>query len=249
MIEAAIVLALVTLIAGCSLYNRKKLRRRRQQKAQRGIDQLSALLDLIQQLQRHRGMCANLTDSNRNEQQQLSHQIENFWAPLNEESYGGNKKRISLQYDEWQKIKGTPENSFMAHCELIEKLLHELTVIADGCSLTATNNGHNNQDLWQNLLLRPQYAESLARVRGLGNKAASLGHCPAAVRVQLQYLLLQMDENPVGSLQQKQIAELVREEILEPSNIQIEPRVYFARLTQAIDEQIQQTLNHLHQLS
>ena len=248
MIELGIALGLLLLIACSSLYNRRKLRGKRQSKAAKGIQQLSSVMDLIQRLQRHRGLCANLSDSNQAEQQQLSLEVDNLWAPLLDEHYGGNKKRVQIQHINWQKIQSSPVNSFMPHCELIEKLLHELTVIADGCSLTATNNGHDNQDLWKNLLKRPHYAESLARIRGLGNKAASLGHCPAAIRVQLQYLLLQMKENPVGDLKQNQIEELVREEILEPTQITIEPRVYFSRLTQAIDEQIQQTLSHLQQL-
>ncbi|MGB0205722.1 MAG: hypothetical protein ACPF9K_11815 [Neptuniibacter sp.] len=73
MIELGIFALLVIVLLGASFYNRHKLRVRRAEKTQRGIQQLTAVLSLIQRLQRHRGLCANLNDSNRAEQQQLSH--------------------------------------------------------------------------------------------------------------------------------------------------------------------------------
>lgn len=249
MIELSIVIFLISLIVFVSLFNRRKLRKKRREKAQRGITQLSDILNLIQCLQRHRGVCANLDGSNQTEQRRLSNEINQLWQPLLDSSYGGNVKRVNLQHKNWKTIEAQPSSSFMAHCELIERLLHELTVIADTCSLTASNNGHDSEELWQNLLRRPHFAESLARLRGLGNKAANMGHCPAAVRVQLQYLLMNMREDALCDSTIREVDALVTEEILEPEKIQIEPRVYFSRLTQAIDQQIQMTRDHLQQLS
>ena len=249
MIEISLVLFLFVLIGLASWYNRRRLRKKRREKTLRGIEQLSSLLNLIQSLQRHRGICANLDSTNQSQQRQLSNEINYLWRPLLDKSYGGNVKRVNLQFTKWKQIEAEPAGSFMEHCELIEKLLHELTVIADICSLTASNNDHNGEELWQNLLRRPHFAESLARLRGLGNKAANLGHCPAAVRVQLQYLLVNMRENELCDPAVRDIDRLVTQEILEPEVIKIEPRVYFSHLTQAIDQQIQLTRDHLQQLS
>lgn len=248
MIELGIFAFLVIVLLGASFYNRYKLRVRRAAKTQRGIEQLTAVLSLIQRLQRHRGLCANLNDSNRAEQQQLSHEINQYWSPLLDRSYGGNVKRVNVQHSNWQKIETQPLNSFMAHCDLIEKLLHELTVIADTCSLTADNNNHDTEELWQNLLQRPHFAETLGRLRALGTKAAAAGNCSADVRVQLQYQLQNLDKETIDRKNDLPIKTMVNDEILTPDKIVIDSRVYFNNLTNAIDNQIQITREYLEQL-
>ncbi|MGB0282372.1 MAG: hypothetical protein ACPGAE_09380 [Neptuniibacter sp.] len=248
MIELGIFALLVIVLLGASFYNRHKLRVRRAEKTQRGIQQLTAVLSLIQRLQRHRGLCANLNDSNRAEQQQLSHEINQHWSPLLDRNYGGNVKRVNIQHNNWQKIETQPLNSFMAHCDLIEKLLHELTVIADTCSLTADNNNHDTEELWQNLLQRPHFAETLGRLRALGTKAAASGQCSADVRVQLQYQLQNLDKETIDRKNDLPIKTMVNDEILTPDKIVIDSRVYFNNLTNAIDNQIQITREYLEQL-
>ena len=249
MLELALIMALTLCIMLVSFYSRAKLKRKRRQKTLRGIAELSKVLDLIQRLQRHRGLCANLTGDNLIQQKQLSIEIDQIWLSLLDKSYGGNQKRIHIQHKNWLNLQANPKDSFMPHCELIEKLLHELTVIADVCSLTASNNAYDCDDLWRNLLKRPQFAETLGRLRALGNKASSLKHCPADVKVQLQYQLANLRSHELYDDDAKQIEQLVVQEVLAPEVIQIEPRVYFNRVTQAIDQQIQRTREHLQQLS
>ena len=248
MIEIGIIVALIVAILIASYFSRTKLREQRQKKARKGIKELSSLLDLIQRLQRHRGICANLSLNNQADQQALSDDIEKIWQKLLVNDYGGNVKRIRVQNQNWTAIAASPANSFMPHCDLIEKLLHELTVIADICSLTASNNKHDNADLWRNILKRPQFAETLGKLRALGNKAASQKRCSAEVRIQLQYQLLNLRSNSLFDSNTKSIVDLVTNEILSPEVIQIEPRVYFNLLTQAIDQQIELTRNHLDRL-
>lgn len=248
MMELGLFAFLIAILIGASWYNRRKLRIRRAEKAQRGINQLTDVLNLIQRLQRHRGLCANLSDANRTEQQQLSREINQFWQPLLGQGYGGNVKRVSIQHSNWQKIESQPLNSFMAHCDLIEKLLHELTVIADTCSLTADNNSHDTDELWQNLLQRPHFAETLGRLRALGTKAAAAGHCAADVRVQLQYQLQNLEKETIDRKDDLPIKTMVNDEILGPEQIMIDSRVYFNNLTRAIDNQIQITREYLEQL-
>lgn len=248
MIELAIFSLLIVVLIGASLYNRQKLRARRAAKTKRGIAQLTDILSLIQRLQRHRGLCANLSNGNRAEQQQLSHEINQLWQPLLDASYGGNVKRVNVQHNNWRKIESQPLNSFMAHCDLIEKLLHELTVIADTCSLTADNNNHDTEELWQNLLQRPHFAETLGRLRALGTKAAASGQCSADVRVQLQYQLQNLDKETIDRKNDQPIKAMVNDEILSPDKIVIDSRVYFNNLTQAIDNQIQITREYLEKL-
>ncbi|MEM5535179.1 hypothetical protein WNY58_02125 [Neptuniibacter pectenicola] len=248
MIEAGIFSALLFVMISANLYHRSKLAKRRAIKRQRGISQLSLILELIQKMQRHRGLCANLTQ-NQTEQRRLSMDIDYLWSSLISEDYAGNLIRVKRQQINWQAISAAPENSFMPHCQLIEKLLHELTVIADTCSLTAQERNHDNQNLWHNVLKRPQFAESLGRLRALGNKAASLGHCPADIRVQLLYQLQNIEKHQIEGGNTRQIITLINNEILTPEQISIEPRVYFNQLTQAIDEQLSITRDHLSQLS
>ncbi|MGH1461321.1 MAG: hypothetical protein ACRBB6_04730 [Neptuniibacter sp.] len=248
MIELSILLLLVIVLIFASWYNRRKLKARRAAKTQRGISQLTDVLNLIQRLQRHRGLCANLNDSNRAEQQQLCREINQYWQPLLDKNYGGNIKRVNIQHNNWKVIEAQPLNSFMAHCDLIEKLLHELTVIADTCSLTANNNQHDTEELWQNLLQRPHFAETLGRLRALGTKASSVGHCSADVRVQLQYQLQNLDKELIDRKEDQPIKAMVTDEILTPEKIMIDSRVYFNNLTRAIDNQIQITCEYLEQL-
>jgi hypothetical protein len=248
-IELIILGVLVTVLIGVNFYSRQRLRKRRYEKTQRGIEQLTALLDLIQRLQRHRGLCANLNESNQAEQMQLSSEINRHWQPLLAKTYCGNIKRVNLQHENWKQIVLNPQNSFLAHCDLITKLLHELSVIADTCALTAHNSHFDTAELWQNLLKRPYFAETLGRIRALGTKAASNGQCSADLRVQLQYQLQNLDKEPIDPREVEQIKALVNEELLTPEQIRIEPKVYFNRLTQAIDNQIQVTRDYLQQLS
>lgn len=249
MIELSIVALLIVVLLSASLYNRLKLKKRRSEKAQRGINQLTDILNLIQRLQRHRGLCANLNDANRAEQQQLSNEINQLWQPLLATNYGGNVKRVNIQNQNWCLIAAKPANSFMAHCDLIEKLLHELTVIADTCSLTANNNQHDTEELWRNLLQRPHFAETLGRLRALGTKAASAGLCSADIRVQLQYQLQNLEKEKIDRKDIAPITTMVNDEILSPDQIVIDSRVYFNNLTRAIDGQIQITREYLEQLS
>jgi len=248
MIEASIFGALLIIMLSVNFYHRNKLAKRRAAKRQRGINQLSQILELMQKMQRHRGLCANL-QQNQSEQHRLSQEIDALWSPLLKSDYSGNPTHIRLQHINWQKISASPDNSFMPHCQLIEKLLHELTVIADTCSLTAQETNHDNQNLWHNVLKRPQFAESLGRLRALGNKAASLGQCPADVRVQLLYQLQNLESTQLDRCNTRQIVTLINNEILTPEKIQIEPRIYFDQLTLAIDEQLAITREHLNQLS
>ncbi|MFW1676869.1 hypothetical protein ACFVYJ_03695 [Pontibacter sp. JAM-7] len=248
MIEIAIVTLLCSLFIGLHLFSRHKSRLRLQAQTQIGITQLTAVLDLIQQLQRHRGLCASLSDDNRMEQQQLSREIDRLWQPLQVADYCGKPSRVRIQHQHWQQIRQNPENSFMPHSELIEKLLHELTEIADYCALTAENSLFDQEALWQNLIRRPHHAESLARLRGLGAKSAREGRCQASVRVQLQYLLQQMKSDPIANGKQMETERLVSEQILQPDQISIDPGMYFSQLSRLIDEQIQITRTHLQQL-
>jgi hypothetical protein len=249
MMTFSIAAGILLLTLAVSFYNRQKLRRQRQEKVAQGIAQLTLLLELIRDMQRHRGYCAGLPDKNQQEQQQLSEQVDALWNNVLSDDYCGNIQRVQSQYEHWQGIKHAPTDSFMRHCELIEKLLYELTVIADRCLLTAANGRFESQSIWHHLLTRPHHAEALARIRGLGNKAASQGHCAPATRVQLRYLLVQIKESPMEQGEQNQVEEFVTQEILTPRVITIEPKVYFERLTTAIDEQIEKTLIHLQQLN
>ena len=249
MIEAAIFTALLIIVVAANLFHRQKMTKRRAFKRQRGIAQLSQILELIQRIQRHRGLCANLQGDNLADQRRLNREISQLWSPLLSPDYDGNKNRIKFQQESWQQISDSPENSFMPHCLLIEKLLYELTIIADTCSLTAVDPKQDNQDIWQNVLQRPHFAESLGRLRALGNKAASLGECPADVRVQLLYQLQNLEKDPLEQSNTGPIIRLIHDEILAPEKIEIAPQAYFTRLTQAIDEQLQITREHLNQLS
>ena len=248
MIETIIFIGLIALIISANLYNKFRLQRKNHAKLQKGIYQLSLLLSLIQNLQRHRGVCANLDPNNRQQQQRLSAEINSIWDSLISPEYDGNQTRLHIQKRNWEALAAQPENSFMPHCQLIEMLLNELNVIADTCSLTSTQTNINHSELWQNLLERPMFAESLGKLRALGNKAASLGYCPADIRVQLHYQLQCLANNSMDSRTCIEIKSLIEKEILEPEKIHIEPRVYFQRMTQAIDAQIQITLEHLNEL-
>lgn len=249
MIELIILSTLILIVLAANVHHRNKLARRRQLKRLRGIKQLSQLLELIQKIQRHRGLCANLTGDNLHEQRHINNEITHLWSPLVGPEYDGNVNRIQHQQQRWQEISNTPENSFMAHCWLIEKLLYELTIIADTCSLTALDPQNNNQDLWQNVLQRPHFAETLGRLRALGNKAASLGECPADIRVQLLFQLQNLEQIQPDDSDISPILTFIEDEILAPETIQITPQHYFTRLTQAIDEQLQITREHLSQLN
>lgn len=248
MIEIIIFAGLILLVISANLYNKFRLKQKKRAKLQKGINQLSLLLNLIQNLQRHRGVCANLDNNNRHQQQHLSTEINSIWEALISPEYDGNQTRLHIQKRNWDALIAQPENSFMQHCQLIEMLLNELNVIADTCSLTSTQANINHIELWQNLLERPMFAESLGKLRALGNKAASLGYCPADIRVQLHYQLQCLTNNSMDSTISREIKSLIEKEILEPEKIHIEPSVYFQRMTQAIDAQIQLTLEHLNEL-
>ncbi|MBY4675253.1 hypothetical protein [Marinobacterium arenosum] len=222
--------------------------RRRRQQVKQGIEQLALLLELVQLLQRHRGLCLNEAAVGGAEQRSLATQIDQHWRELSGNGYPGDRQRLAQQAHHWQQLRPGHADSFQQHCRLIDQLLHELTVVADNSTLTAMTDQAASRQLWDNLLYRPYYAEALGRIRGLGSLAARTGHCSARLRVQLQYLGRELACYQLADSRSQQVLALLNEQILRPTTIDMEAQRFFAQMSAFIDEQIQLTQGYLVRL-
>ncbi|MGB0663673.1 MAG: hypothetical protein ACPGMR_07790 [Pontibacterium sp.] len=216
---------------------------------ERGVSQLSALVRLTQMLQRHRGMCANPEKRDSDARRQLIIQIESLAKKtFADANYLGTGEVSALFSRRWSEIKGKPENSFVLHCVLIESTLAELVTIADESGLTADFDSKDKGDIWTHLTVRPQYTECLARIRGLGSRAANLGTCPLGLKVQLQYLSKQVADSTVLNAGGRGLVAKVKSELIDPEVIHVSGDDFFDHVTELIDKEVNHTQQFLRTL-
>ncbi|MGL4317463.1 MAG: hypothetical protein ACRCTL_12720 [Pseudomonas sp.] len=185
-------------------------------------------LELLQRLQKHRGLGGQSSREAQQQCQALALEIDSLWRDLPETA-----SELAALRTTWPALRQQP-GDFDGHCQLIERLLSLIQLFE--LRLARADN---------ELALGCRELEELARLRGLAVRGAGAPRCPLPLQVQLRYLSqrLQPRANRQSSL--AQILERLRRQLIEPNQVMIAPGECFSLLTPLIDEQLGQLRQRL----
>lgn len=225
------------------------------------IIQLKSLIVLVQ---KHRGMSASFLQGEKKSLEvirQLEGQISPIIERLNSPEIIQQQERWQGFTDHWQRLKKhatqlSVENSFNQHTDLITNLLYLLEDIAEkqGFNKSKLTLLPNISLLWREL---PFTAEYIGQSRALGMAITTAGVCTQVDKVKLGYLdtkitqlsahvFKQFKNHGLHTSQQtqfinlaasncSQLTNLIRNELLAVTTVNISPEQYFTAATQSID--------------
>ncbi|MEO4047370.1 hypothetical protein AAFN46_09815 [Pseudomonas sp. CAU 1711] len=215
-------IALALLVAGllAALLYRQKARQRERRHNHAQLQALMHSLEMLQRLQKHRGLGGQDSAAARNQCRQLADELERLWRNLPPAA----QELEELQRD-WPGPRSRPDD-FDAHCRLIERLL------------TAMQLFELRQGEELDIARQCRELEELARLRGLAVRGARASRCPLPLQVQLRYLSLRLQRGaaPHGAL--ASALERLQRQLIEPLQVGISAQECFELLTPLIDEQL-----------
>lgn len=222
-LSIALALALALFLLGHWL-TRRAARRHRQTLSQLQSATLQRSLELLQALQKHRGLGAQQDIASVSQRNALARQLDQLWL-----NWPGASLHLAPLQRDWPQLRRNPAD-FAAHCRMIEALLTAIEQLEDCLCL-------DNPQL-RGLGQACRVLEDLARLRGLAVRAANYSRCPAGLQLQMRLLCQRLDDpasaEPLHSLLQR----LERELIAAPQ-VRLSPGDCFALLTPLIDERWQ----------
>lgn len=235
-LSIALTLAAALLLAGHYLSQLAAKRHQQHLNELQGSLLLRAL-DLLQALQKHRGLGAQHDHLGSSQRNGVARQLDQLWL-----NWPGPSLGLAPLQQDWPRLRRNPAD-FTAHCQLIDDLL---AVIA-----TLEGRLHQAGNLQAQGIARAcQGLESLARLRGLSVRAANYNHCPQALKTQIEQLCLQLAAPPAAKPLQQALQRL-KHELLDSHTVRLAPHECFALLTPLIDEcterlrqPLQKTLKH-----
>ena len=211
--------SLATLLLLALLYRRHALRRSRQQ----GRALLQALmhsLEMLQRLQKHRGLGGQDSAAARAQCRLLADELDRLWREL--PPAAGELEEL---HPAWQRLRSQADD-FDGHCRLIEQLLTAM-------QLFELRQGEDIE-----IARRCRELEELARLRGLAVRGAGAPRCPLPLQVQLRYLSLRLQRQAAPHSALAQVLERLQRQLIEPLRVAIAPQECFELLTPLIDEQL-----------
>lgn len=192
--------------------------------AARLASELSDLLDLIQGVQKHRGLSGQSAHAALRQREQIAAQLDTQWQGGADASHPDLRATLSG----WRALRTTPSD-FDAHCHLIDRLLVLLALRERQlCALV---------NIPLQIAERCREIEDLGRVRGLAVRASRHAHCPIDMEVPLRYLnqrlaggQLQAADTAIGLALRE-----IRAHLLDAPRVAISPDRCFDLLTPCID--------------
>lgn len=204
----------------------------RAQHHQQGLQRTLLLcLELLQRIQKHRGLGGQNTAQARQQCQSLAAEIDTLWRDLPAAALALAELRST-----WQPLRQQP-GDFEGHCQLIEQLL-ELTQLFELqlCGLHREPPG---------IARDCRELEELARLRGLAVRGAGAGRCPLPLQVQLRYLSLRLQARAARHNALARALDRLQRQLIDPPRVLIAPAECFNLLTPLIDEQLGQLRQRL----
>lgn len=220
-----LLLLLVTLLAlGYWLTHRAE---NRQLKASKEADTetVQRCLDLLQTLQKHRGLGAQQDAESIAQRNALAQQLDGLWL-----NWPGASLQLPPLQQHWPQLRRKPAD-FDAHCRLIEALLEVIEHLED----RLYRQGHFRI---RGLGEACRSLEDLARLRGLVVRAANYQRCPHGLQMQLRFLcnrLLDQEQDPPLLA----LIERLQSDLIESPQIRLAPAECFALLTPLIEQRLQ----------
>lgn len=224
--EPLIMLALVlALLALAFVLGRHPSPRREQMRWQLDNQLIGHCLDLLQAMQKHRGLGALHDATGIAQRHAVADELDQLW-----QDWPGADLQLPPLPEQWPMLRRNP-NDFDAHCRQIEALLEVLEQLEDRL--------YQRQRLdIRGLGAACRAQENLARLRGLTVRAAYHGRCPSGLQVQLNFLCTHLhaeeDEPELSDL-----IEYLREELIDAPQVRISPGDCFALLTPLVERRLQ----------
>lgn len=219
-LSIALALAAALVLLGQWL-TRRASRRHRQAITRLEGATLLRTLELLQTLQKHRGLGAQQDIVSVSQRNALARQLDQLWL-----NWPGPSLQLAPLQQDWPRLRRNPAD-FEAHGRMIEALL---AVVAQ---LEARLCLHDTPEL-QGLEPACRNLEELARLRGLAVRAANYSRCPAGLHMQIRTLCQRLDNaaqgEPLRSLLQR-----LEVELLEASPVRLAPHDCFSLITPLID--------------
>lgn len=221
--------ASAALLLGAGLFRWRK-RGRAQQRRQALQQGLLLCLELLQRIQKHRGLGGQNGAPARQQCQALAAEIDDLWrgAPADLALDGLRQRWLPLRQQ---------AGDFDGHCQLIEQLL-EYTQLLELrlCGLHAEPAG---------IARDCRELEELARLRGLAVRGAGAPRCPLPLQVQLRYLSQRLQPRAARQSGLTRALDSLQRQLIDPPRVLIAPAECFGLLTPLIDEQLGQLRQRL----
>ena len=221
----ALALAVALLLAGHFL-NQLAGNRHQQHLNELPATLLQRAIDLLQNLQKHRGLGAQQDLHCTSQRNALARQLDQLWL-----NWPGPSLNLAPLQQDWPRLRRNPAD-FAAHCEVIDGLLAVIATLET--RLHQAGNVHA-----EGIAQACHGLENLARLRGLSMRAANYSQSPPSLKRQIQQLCLQLEQAPAGTALQ-QVLQRLEHALIDNRDVRLAPHECFALLTPLIDEYIQQ---------
>lgn len=217
-------LAAALLLSG-SLLHHCAVRRRHARLDRRDNDALQLALELLQNLQKHRGLGSQSDEPTRRQRATIAQLLDDLWR-----RWPASELRLAELDRGWPTLRAAA-GDFNGHCRLIEQLLEVV-------HLLELRLGERNAQITAGLGEACRGLEDLARLRGLAVRAANHERCPLELQIQMRYLCQRLAtgscENPV-----REVLGRLDRELIGAAKVRLGPGECFALLTPIIDERLQ----------
>ena len=199
----------------------------RQLKASKQADTeiVQRCLDLLQALQKHRGLGAQQDAASVTLRNTQAQQLDQLWL-----NWPGASMQLPPLQHHWPQLRRKPAD-FDAHCRLIETLLTVIEQLEDRLYRQHHPRIRGLGEACRSL-------EDLARLRGLAVRAANYERCPPGLQMQLRFLCKRMlDQEQDSHL--LALIERLQSDLIESAQIRLAPGECFALLTPLIEQRLQ----------
>ncbi|WP_394238557.1 hypothetical protein [Pseudomonas anguilliseptica] len=224
-LSIALALALALLLAGHFL-SQLAGKRHQQHLNELQAELLQRAIELLQTLQKHRGLGAQQDLLSTSQRNVLARQLDQLWL-----NWPGPSLQLAPLQQDWPRLRRNPAD-FAAHCQVIDGLLEVIATLE-----SRLHQAGNSQI--EGIAQACHGLENLARLRGLSVRAANYSQSPPSLKQQIQQLCLQLEQSPVGASLQ-QVLQRLEHELIDSREVRLAPHECFALLTPLIDEYVQQ---------
>ncbi|WP_298190721.1 hypothetical protein [uncultured Pseudomonas sp.] len=220
-LSIALALALALLVTGHCLSQLAAKRHQQHLNALQGA-LLQRAIELLQTLQKHRGLGAQQDLLSTSQRNTLARQLDQLWL-----NWPGPSLGLAPLQQDWPQLRRNPAD-FAAHCLVIDGLLEVIetleTRLCQADSLHVPGIAKACHGL-----------ERLARLRGLSVRAANYRQCPQRLKQQILQLCLEL-EKPAIDPPLQQVLQRLTHELTNSDPVRLAPHECFALLTPLIDE-------------
>ncbi|MGH8354473.1 MAG: hypothetical protein ACRERY_13225 [Pseudomonas sp.] len=200
-------------------------RRRQGARERRHHDALQLALELLQNLQKHRGLGPLKDAPSLHQRAAIAQQLEQLW-----QRWPSAECRLPALAAAWPALRGNPAD-FNGHCQLIERLLAAI-------QLLELRLGEHHAQVSAALGEACRALEDLGRLRALAVRAANHPRCPLELQIQMRYLCQRL-AGPACEQRVREVIGRLERELIGAAKVRLAPTDCFALLTPIIDERLQ----------